>query len=217
MLARRLRSASPTPQQLPLLDAIARNGERLIGICQRPAHARRPRLRRRASGSAARVDLAQLVRTTARRRCGRCWSRATSTVDFRVPDAAVTVIGDAGQLERVLINLLSNAVKFTEDGGTIICRLETDDDRGLAGRSPTPASASPRRSRASLFQRFFRSSTAQDRAIQGTGLGLSIVAAIVAAHGGRIDVESAHLEGTTVTVRLPLMRHPGHGQEFTTG
>ena len=55
-----------------------------------------------------------------------------------------------------------------------------------------------------LFEKFFRSSTAQDRAIQGTGLGLSIVAAIVAAHGGRIEVESAHLAGTTFTVRLPL-------------
>lgn len=43
-------------------------------------------------------------------------------------------------------------------------------------------------------------------AIQGTGLGLSIVAAIVAAHGGRIDVRSAHREGTTFTVRLPLAR-----------
>ena len=55
-----------------------------------------------------------------------------------------------------------------------------------------------------LFEKFFRSSTAQERAIQGTGLGLSIVAGIVAAHSGRIGVESAHLEGSTFTVRLPL-------------
>ena len=64
----------------------------------------------------------------------------------------------------------------------------------------------PETEQGGLFQRFFRSSTAQERAIQGTGLGLSIVAAIVAAHGGRIDVRSAHLEGTTFTVRLPLAR-----------
>ena len=55
-----------------------------------------------------------------------------------------------------------------------------------------------------LFQRFFRSTTAQSKQIQGTGLGLSIVSAIVSAHGGQIDVESAHLAGTTFTVRLPL-------------
>ena len=43
-------------------------------------------------------------------------------------------------------------------------------------RSPTPASASPSEEQDALFQKFFRSSTAQDLAIQGTGLGLSIVA-----------------------------------------
>jgi len=56
----------------------------------------------------------------------------------------------------------------------------------------------------SLCEKFFRSSTAQERAIQGTGLGLSIVAGIVSAHSGRIGVESAHLAGSTFTVRLPL-------------
>jgi len=55
-----------------------------------------------------------------------------------------------------------------------------------------------------LFQKFFRSSTAQKEAIQGTGLGLSIVAAIVSAHGGTIRVRSEHLEGSTFTVRLPV-------------
>jgi signal transduction histidine kinase len=57
-----------------------------------------------------------------------------------------------------------------------------------------------------LFTRFFRSSTAQDRAIQGTGLGLSIVESVVRSHGGTVSVESAHLQGTAVTVRLPLAR-----------
>jgi signal transduction histidine kinase len=115
----------------------------------------------------------------------------------------------------VLMNLLSNAVKFTEDGGTITCVLETDD--GEAKLTVTDNGIGiPEEEQGELFSKFFRSSTAQDRAIQGTGLGLSIISSIVAAHGGRIDVRSAHLEGTTFTVRLPLMRHPSR-QEFTTG
>ena len=58
--------------------------------------------------------------------------------------------------------------------------------------------------RPATSSKFFRSSTAQKEAIQGTGLGLSIVSAIVSAHGGTIRVRSAHLEGATFTVRLPV-------------
>ena len=38
----------------------------------------------------------------------------------------------------------------------------------------------------------------------GAGLGLSIVAALVAAHGGRVELATAPGEGATFTVRLPL-------------
>jgi signal transduction histidine kinase len=59
-----------------------------------------------------------------------------------------------------------------------------------------PAGEIPR-----LFDRFYRASTA--RAVPGTGLGLAIAEAIVTAHGGTIDVESAPGSGTTVRVELP--------------
>ncbi len=55
-----------------------------------------------------------------------------------------------------------------------------------------------------LFQRFFRTASATDQAIQGTGLGLAIVKAIVEAHNGTISVESAAGEGTVFRVELPL-------------
>ena len=117
------------------------------------------------------------------------------------------VLGDPVQLERVITNLLSNAVKFTEDGGLVELQLERDldaDEACVVVRDTgigIPESEQP-----GLFEKFFRSSTAQERAIPGTGLGLSIVAGIVGSHGGRIAVDSAHLAGTTFTVRLPLHR-----------
>jgi hypothetical protein len=120
-------------------------------------------------------------------------------------DVPSQVEADTERVRQVLSNLVGNAVKFTEDGGEIECRIEGHDDEAWLCVSDTGIGI-PTDEQPQLFQRFFRSSTAQQRAIQGTGLGLSIVAAIVAAHGGRIDVRSAHLEGTTFTVRLPRTR-----------
>lgn len=55
-----------------------------------------------------------------------------------------------------------------------------------------------------VFDRFYRSSLATERAIQGTGLGLRIVRSIAEAHHGNVDFESTPGVGTTFTFAVPL-------------
>ncbi|RJK98142.1 ATP-binding protein [Vallicoccus soli] len=118
-----------------------------------------------------------------------------------VPPGAL-VLGDAGQLERVLLNLLSNAVKFTPAGGRVALRCAVADGRVRLEVEDTgigiPAAEQDR-----LFTRFFRASNATAAAVQGTGLGLTIVRSIVEQHGGALEVASEQGRGTRVVVDLP--------------
>jgi two-component system phosphate regulon sensor histidine kinase PhoR len=120
------------------------------------------------------------------------------------PATDLVVPGDSGQLERLLINLLTNAVKFTPERGEIDVTTAADDGAAVICVKDTGIGI-PARDQQELFTRFYRASNATARRIPGTGLGLTIVRTIVTTHGGDLSLESAEDEGTTVTVRLPLL------------
>jgi two-component system OmpR family sensor kinase len=56
-----------------------------------------------------------------------------------------------------------------------------------------------------LFERFTRGDTSRSHETGGSGLGLAIVAAVVAAHGGSVEVSSRPGE-TRFEVRLPRVQ-----------
>jgi heavy metal sensor kinase len=117
--------------------------------------------------------------------------------------APVWVEGDQARLRQVLFNLLDNAIKHTPEGGEVEVHVATVDGRAVATVRDTgegiPAEHLPR-----VFDRFYRVDRARSRERGGTGLGLSIVRSVVAAHGGRIELDSAPGRGTTARVLLPL-------------
>ena len=128
--------------------------------------------------------------------------RLSLTVD--VDQDVGTIVGDATQLDRVMINLLTNAIKFTPDGGRISVAVERQDEMVSIRVQDTgigiPLDEQPR-----VFEPFFRSSSAQQLAVPGTGLGLSITKKVIEEHRGQISFASSPGQGTQVIVRLPVV------------
>ena len=134
--------------------------------------------------------------------------------------AALLVLGDETRLRQVIGNLMSNALVHTPDGTPIDVRIRSGSlDEGRDGKGPGAADAATQRLAAVLevadkgpgltpeqaervFERFYRADRA--RTSGGSGLGLAIVAALVAAHGGTVWVQSPHAEGAVFRVALPL-------------
>jgi signal transduction histidine kinase len=115
-----------------------------------------------------------------------------------VSDHPPAVLGDAKRLSQVLDNLVSNAVKFTPDGGRVTVTVEPH--RLVVADTGIGVAADEQKQ---VFSRFFRASTATQRAIPGTGLGLAICHALVEQHGGSIEFLSEEGAGTRVVVSLP--------------
>jgi two-component system OmpR family sensor kinase len=120
-------------------------------------------------------------------------------------DGAPIVMGDDARLRQVIGNLVANALTHTPAGTAIRLRVGADRPSGMAAIEVVDQGAglSPEQS-ARVFERFYRADGSRSRSQGGSGLGLSIVAALVAAHGGRVEVDSAPGQGATFRVVLPL-------------
>ena len=116
----------------------------------------------------------------------------------------VTAEIDETKLSLAISNLVENAVKYNHDNGWVHVSLNADhkffyvkvEDSGIG---------IPKEDQAHVFERFFRVDKSHSREIGGTGLGLAIARNAVIAHRGAIKVFSEEGEGTTFTVRIPLI------------
>jgi signal transduction histidine kinase len=123
------------------------------------------------------------------------------------PAHSIHVHGDPVRLAQAFDNLISNAIKFTPACGHVDVRVEGSARYAVIEVRDTGFGIAPG-DQEQLFERFFRTRSATDKAIAGTGLGLSIAKAIVDAHDGSISVQSAEGSGTTFRVELPAARLP---------
>jgi len=115
-------------------------------------------------------------------------------------DRPLPLHADPAKLRQVLWNLLRNAADAAALGGR---HVRVDAVGGPDGTSIIVADDGPgipADQLARIFDPFYTTKN------KGTGLGLATCHAIIAEHGGHIDVASAPGEGTRMTVSLPRPR-----------
>ena len=115
---------------------------------------------------------------------------------------APDITGDPVKLEEVLINILNNSVEAMPSGGDIFISTSHDDDIVTIKVSDT-GMGMPEEHIRKVFDPFFTTKEIGE----GTGLGLSISYSIINQHNGTIDIASAEGKGTTVTIKLPVIKN----------
>jgi PAS domain S-box-containing protein len=127
------------------------------------------------------------------------------------PRLPARMLGDAPRLRQILLNLVGNAIKFSHgqgrpgvislravrvasDGADSLELVVQDNGIGMEGETLER-----------LFSPFTQADASTTRRFGGTGLGLSISHRLVALMGGHIAVRSEPGQGSTFTVRLPMV------------
>jgi signal transduction histidine kinase len=119
---------------------------------------------------------------------------------------SVHAVIDARAIQQALVNLIDNAIKHSSPGSEVTITVSTlntsvpslllsveDDGEGI-----------PEAEHERIFERFYRIGSELRRQTPGAGIGLSIVKHVVAAHGGRVRVESEPGKGSRFTIQIPL-------------
>lgn len=138
-------------------------------------------------------------------------------LNLDVCEQPLTVMGDATQLQQVLMNMLNNArdALAGSDEGEINVALERfvidqtfadahpDVDQEMMAKLTVSDNGCgiPEQTLARVFDPFFTTKEAG----HGTGLGLSMVYGCIESHGGILEVESSQGVGTTFQIYLPLI------------
>ncbi len=113
----------------------------------------------------------------------------------------VRIEGDWDKLKQVVINVVDNGIKFSEKNSEIVITMKTTkdwihlviQDTGIGVRKEDLTY---------ITHSFFKA----DKRLPGEGLGLAISQRIMTLHGGSLSIESEYGKGTSVTMKLPLIK-----------
>ncbi|WP_221643738.1 MULTISPECIES: cell wall metabolism sensor histidine kinase WalK [unclassified Nostoc] len=129
-------------------------------------------------------------------------AKALAERDWRLEAiASGLIVADRQRLTQAIMNLAQNATQHTNDGSMIALGSLITNGKVRFWVRDTGAGIAPSDQKR-IFQRFARGCCG--RRSEGAGLGLAIVQAIAEAHGGKIELFSRPLGGSTFTLVIPL-------------
>ena len=116
----------------------------------------------------------------------------------------VTAEIDETKLTLAISNLVENGIKYNHENGWVRVSLNADHKYFYVTVADSGIGI-PEESLNHIFERFYRVDKSHSREIGGTGLGLAITRSAIVMHRGAIKVYSKENEGTTFSVRIPLV------------
>ena len=139
-------------------------------------------------------------------------------VEFQFRAVHTSVEGDPARLQQVFWNLIKNSVKFTPEKGRITIETLTPTPDKIEARVIDTGIGIEQETIDKIFNVFEQGQADITRRFGGLGLGLAISKALIDAHGGKIQVQSAGKDkGATFSVELNTVLtpigHDGDGQD----
>jgi len=118
------------------------------------------------------------------------------------PEGSTLLEADRDKIKQVILNLLSNAIKYNRTNGSVILKIDTQEEHKLIISVQDTGVGIPEDAVGHICEKFYRVRENETK-VTGTGLGLSICKQIVQGHGGTIEIKSRLGIGTNVLVGLP--------------
>ena len=126
-----------------------------------------------------------------------------------ISQGPLEVDADRRAIKQIVLNLVSNALKFTPKGGAVTVTAHGYD--GVFELVVADTGVGISKSDLERLGRPYEQAGDPTQRQMGTGLGLSLVRSFAELHGGEMIIESTVGEGTSVTVRLPVLLMPERG------
>lgn len=118
-------------------------------------------------------------------------------------------MGDSMKVRQIVVNILSNAIKYTREGKVSLSAfISKGKENQLVIEIKDSGPGMTREEQELIFKEFTRLNPQHNNGAEGTGLGLTITLQLVRLLGGELTLDSQKGEGSTFTVKFPLLKAP---------